>query len=400
MAEQPVIVKSGTDWGTILGVIAGFGVLGGGAWYFLFRKKEEPFNLAEVVLVSVSYHPVGDVLTKGGIIQADITWKNTGSKDIAPVFRMDLRNDKTGPTVHEGDPETTAKVSPGQTKTISMTHQLPGDWPVGANVNTRIMLIGKEGSWADWSQNFPINSLAGAVDKVEVAYTPINRVVNGGEVIAAAVTVKNTGSANIAATFRLDLKCSARSTVYDPGVGNASLRFTTPIIAPGVEVSIVVSSGPVPTDWPAGSHIYPRLILYGNDGVWDNADESVVFDMGGTTTGDVSKVSVVYNPPEIGTPEIVLKNQSIPVIITWKNNGGSAMQPRFRIDIEGTGFWDSPLEGSWTTSPSAQPGQTVEVWCYSIPVPADWQSGKTLHAYVMLQGVEGHWDTSFLMRVL
>lgn len=111
--------------------------------------------------------------------------------------------------------------------------------------------------------------------------------------------------------------------------------------------------------------------------------------------GVVTKQSVTYNSGQTQ----VQPGQVISAQISITNNGAAPVTPRFRVDIAGTGIFDTHLEGSWVTSPPATPGMALTITANSIPVPTDWTAGKQFHAFVILDGVNGDWDTSQLLTV-
>lgn len=109
-----------------------------------------------------------------------------------------------------------------------------------------------------------------------------------------------------------------------------------------------------------------------------------------------TKQGVVYNGGQTGIPS----GQPVQAVITMVNTGTVAMQYLFRVDIQGSAFFDSPLEGNQVQTSVVQPGKSITITVSSLPVPTDWQDGKTLKAYVMLIGYSGHWDTSGTLTVV
>jgi len=103
--------------------------------------------------------------------------------------------------------------------------------------------------------------------------------------------------------------------------------------------------------------------------------------------GVVEKVSVIYQNSTVSI------GQSVKVSITWKNIGQTAIFPQFRVDIEDTALVASPKEGKWKQSPIVQPGQISTIVVSSVQI-TDWPNGTEFNTYVLLNEVEGHWDTN------
>lgn len=76
------------------------------------------------------------------------------------------------------------------------------------------------------------------------------------------------------------------------------------------------------------------------------------------------------------------------VEVIVKNESEVAQSPVFRLDMEGTGIFESWVEGSPQNVGSIAPGETVDV-VIGYRLPADWGAGKQLNAQLMLIGIEG-----------
>ena len=106
----------------------------------------------------------------GWIVSADIKWRNKGSTDYAPKFRLDLRQTIKsylgGPTFTtwlEGPEVDSPLARYGQTVVAEPYRAIPLNWPAGAKISVQIVLIGREGAmWGEkgwWKSNMGVDIL-------------------------------------------------------------------------------------------------------------------------------------------------------------------------------------------------------------------------------------------------
>lgn len=268
----------------------------GGIWYYLSHKKDV-FNPDDVELVEVVYKSTGAVLSPGGQVQADITWKNVGTKALAPSFRLDLKPVRDWltynphwwalasglltvvdyvteqATVFEGVKQTAPSVQPGKTGTFTIKSKvLPMDWEAGMSFNPRLVLIGKNGLWdTTATPEFTIAPQTSAISLLGFSYLPASKILSRGNRVTVNINWKNTGSGPVNQRFRLDLKNSKRLTVYE------GQELTSATVAAGESTTTSVDSLVIPEDWFTDSSpgiVTPRVMLIGRDGVWNTADST------------------------------------------------------------------------------------------------------------------------------
>ncbi|MDD5547094.1 MAG: hypothetical protein PHO67_08090 [Candidatus Omnitrophica bacterium] len=76
------------------------------------------------------------------------------------------------------------------------------------------------------------------------------------------------------------------------------------------------------------------------------------------------------------------------VEVTITNKSESVQSPILRLDMWGTGIFESPIEGAPQSVGALQPGETANV-IISYTLPGDWGPGKQLNAQLILLGVSG-----------
>jgi hypothetical protein len=224
----------------------------------------------------------------------------------------------------------------------------------------------------------------GVISKQGVVYNNNSLSAAPGQAISVAITLKNTGLSKVTPKFRVDIE--------ETGVLESPLEGvwkTSPVVAPEQTITVNVSSRQIPLDWDGDMRAY--VMLEGVEGHWDESPNLTL-----AATGSIVKESVIYND---NLPDI-MPGQPVIVDITWRNNGTTSVSPRFRVDIRKNGLFETIQEGQWFTSSPVSPGQPVVITGQSIPIPNDWSEGTQLRAYVMLEGVEGHWDESPALTVV
>ena len=345
----------------------------------------------KAVKQSVVYNDGKTQVTSGQPVTAKINWKNTNIAAMKPQFRVDIQGTGLFDTPLEGTWVDSPSVNAGAAATISVSSiPIPKDWQNGKQLNAYVLLNGVSGHW-DTSPLLTVyvpGSVVGAVTKQSVVYNNNQSNINSGQPISVQITWKNTGTSSVTPRFRVDIQGT--------GLFDTPLEGTwvdSPSVDAGATATISVSSIPIPTDWQNGKTLNAYVMLDGVSGHWDEAPALFTVVKGGGAAGAITKQSVVYNNNQSN----INSGQPISVQITWKNTGTASVTPRFRVDIQGTGLFDTPLEGTWVDSPAGSAGGTVTVTASSVAIPTDWQNGKTLNAYVMLDGVSGHWDTSSIL---
>ncbi len=101
------------------------------------------------------------------------------------------------------------------------------------------------------------------------------------------------------------------------------------------------------------------------------------------------EVYVAGRAPIIGAfgYAIVYPGETIAADVVWRNVGAAWLAPRLRLDIRESG-WATWIEGSWITSPGANPGGTATVTPYR-QVPSDWAPNTTIDVKLMVEGIMG-----------
>lgn len=331
---------------------------------------------ASVEKTSIIYTPEDYRVELGGKITAAVTVKNIGEIDHKFTFRLDLKSSDRL-TVNEGDEKSSDTVAPGDSTTVTLSSiAVPSDWPTGSTITPRLILIGLEGVW-DTGPDFTIPSTAvdDVVQKQTITYAPSSGKAPLGSLLSATVTVKNIGNAARAFTFRLDLKNSQRLTV------NEGQETNSDSIAPGDSGSVTVNSIAVPSDWPVGSAITPRLILIGHEGVWDTGPDFTIPDTSPT------KQSIVYTPSsyQVGLGKTITAN------VTLVNPASTAVQVTLRLDLKNSERL-TVNEGK-EVSGSIPANGSGTITLNSIAVPNDWPLGSKITPRLIFIGKEGVWDT-------
>ncbi len=345
----------------------------------------EKIKISDVVTKqSVVYNGNQININSGQPISVQITWKNIGTTSLTPRFRVDIQGTGAFDSPLEGQWVTSPAVDAGQVVTVNASSiPIPTDWQDGKTLHCYVMLEGVSGHWDTSSLLTVSKPPAGGIVKQSIVYNNGSASINSGQPIVVNITVKNTGTQALTGSFRVDIKGTGFADQPQEGPW-----VTSPSIGAGQIATIIVSSIPIPTDWQDGKTLHCYVMLEGVSGHWD--ESPILFIVVKVGVGAVTKLSVIYNSNQTN----INSGWPINVLITWKNTGTGSIAPRFRVDIQGTGFGDQPQEGPWVTSPAGAPGQTVIVNASSIPIPTDWQNGKTLHAYIVLDGISGHWDTA------
>lgn len=331
---------------------------------------------------SVVYNDNETGINSGEVMNVQISWKNIGVISMTPRFRLDIQGTGTFDTPMEGTWVTSPAAAPGQTIVFNAhSIPIPTDWQNGKTLHAFVVLEGYTGHWDDAPALFSVlKGGIGSITKVSIIYNNNQNTAKPGVTIPATVTFRNDSSATMAPRFRLDIQGTGTFDTVLEGTW-----FTSQPVLAGQIATITIQSVPVPSNWQNGKTFNAYVMLEGVSGHWDVANILFTVVKG---TGSITKISVVYN----NNQSSINSGSRMSVQITWRNDSNSSSSPQFRVDIEGTGAFDTPIEGSWVASPVAAPGQTVTVTAQSVPIPTDWQNGKTLHAYTMLNGVGGHWD--------
>lgn len=80
--------------------------------------------------------------------------------------------------------------------------------------------------------------------------------------------------------------------------------------------------------------------------------------------------------------------------VTITNRSTETQNPVLRMDMWGTGIFESPIEGAPQAAGDILPGETVTI-TISYTLPLDWGAGKNLNAQLLLYGVSGTvWSVS------
>jgi hypothetical protein len=390
---EPTLVEEKKGGGNVLPIVAtvvGIVVIGGGL--YVFYKKSKPATPIEQLIqkLSVTYNGGDSRVAPGQALSVEIKFTNIGTSSITPRFRVDIEGTGLTDTPLEGSWVASPSVSAGQSAKLDLNSRaVPTDWKDGKEFKAYVVLEGKEGHWDEAAIVFVV-TVVGTITKTSVVYNNGQTQVSTGAPVTAKITWVNNGTGPFQPRFRVDIE--GTGLLDSPLEGQ---WVTSPSVAPGQSQVVNANSIPVPTDWPGGKQLHAYVVLEGVGGHWDTSPLLTVAGGGGGAAGAVSKTAIVYN----NGSSSVSTGAPVTAKITWKNTGAASIQPRFRLDIEGTGVLDSPLEGQWVTAPSLAAGQSQTLTISSVPVPTDWPGGKQLHAYVMLEGVEGHWDTSGLLTV-
>jgi len=358
------------------------------------QRFQDAYSVEKIVITkqSVVYNSNQSNINSGKPISVQITWKNPGAASITPRFRVDIQGTGLFDSPLEGQWETSPAGSPGQVVTVNASSiPIPTDWQNGKTLHCYVMLEGVSGHWDEASTLFTVvkgGEGVAAVTKQSVVYNSNQSNINSGQPISVQIIWKNAGTTSVTPRFRVDIQ--GTGLLDSPLEGQ---WVTSPAGTAGGTVTVTASSIAIPTDWQNGKTLHAYVMLDGVSGHWDESSLLFTVVKGGGGAGAVTKQSVVYNNNQSN----INSGQAINVQITWKNPGTASITPRFRVDIKGTGTSDTPLEGQWVTSPAGAPNQVVTVNASSIPIPTDWQNGKTLNAYVMLDGVSGHWDEASML---
>lgn len=151
-----------------------------GAYYVVRAFQKPPASsdpVAHLSKVGVKYYVKASrdpkIVERGEIVTAEITVKNTGSKDVNLTYRIDLDPTTWTKTPIEGLVTSFGTVRPGEEKTgIIEARPLPSDWQDGWKVSAKIILIGHEGVWDE--SIFTVREVT-AVEDLQVGYVRVSQ---------------------------------------------------------------------------------------------------------------------------------------------------------------------------------------------------------------------------------
>jgi hypothetical protein len=377
---QPTATKEKTNWVVPVAMVLGAAGVTGGL-IFLYKKKpaKRTFNIPKPI---PSPHDV--VLGQAVSITCDIGMAGGASLNGTVVLQVWEGSALTGHGDPLGQVSQPLKISTGETKTVAFSYTSRGAIgrkDVGIVIYDGDTEVGNH-EWDDlfYTVNSNLNFSLSRPSALPNPATPGSTVTitcpimsNSTEVQTVVAKIKIYEGSALAAHGAL-LSSKSVSSVISPGQ-----------IINAIVTDIAIAGGIDRRD--IGVEVY-----VGGQNITSDEWDDVFYVQSGVVSV-VSKQSVIYNDNQSS----INSGQAISVQIKWKNTGAVSVTPLFRVNIEGTAAFDSPLEGQWVTSPAVGAGQVVTVNALSVPIPTDWQNGKTLHAYVMLQGVDGHWDESSIL---
>ncbi len=105
------------------------------------------------------------------------------------------------------------------------------------------------------------------------------------------------------------------------------------------------------------------------------------------------KAYVAGRAPAFGAlgQAIVYPGETIAADVVWRNVGGAWIAPNLRLAIRESGPFVGWQEGSWVTSPGADPGAMATV-TVSRPVPSDWAPNTAIDVRLEVDGVGPVWE--------
>ncbi len=236
------------------------------------------------------------------------------------------------------------------------------------------------------------------IEITNVVYSP-----KGGTLLSptgkvqAVITAKNIGSTTIKPAFKLTLKTDPnywditspwRTTVWD------DFDWFSPVteIPAGQTKTFTIYTPNMPSDWSYGLGIYPRLVLKGKDGYYQEWEGSLKI---AEIEELVKEVKVTYMPTESVPDTYVVSGERISADVKWKNVGNASQKAEFLLwfkQHDGSKTWQSNL---FLSTCAAGKEQTVRVISKEADViPTDWGDGEEVFAKILLadKQPDGTWS--------